>query len=147
MFPATLWSVYREKIYAKNGADANILGKETLSRVSESGGEFKMEYLPKPRIFIMAAHDRTGAKSELKCTQVATMDTDVHIIHGTKFFKIRRLWWLVSKQDVPEPLQGRPLLEALGLYTQKILGAAADQYAGTVDAYNLDMTRIIVQVM
>lgn len=86
----------------------------------------------------MAAHDQTGENSELQCTQVATIDTDVHIRHGSAL-KVRRLRLLVTNKDVPEPLLGCPLLEAPVFDTPKILAAAADKYAWTVDAENLEV--------
>lgn len=78
----------------------------------------------------MSTNDGTGANSELKCTQVATMDTDVHIRH-VKALKIRRPRWLVSEHDLPDPLLGRPLLYSLGLDVQKTLAAVSYKYAGT----------------
>lgn len=47
--------------------------------------------------------------------------------------KLRNTRWLVSKQRVPEPLLGQPMLEALGLNTADILATAADRSAGEVD--------------
>lgn len=67
------------------------------------------------------------------------MDTDVHIRHELSL-KIRCLRWLVSDQDVPEPLLGRALREDLGPDTKQILVAAADKYASSVDAEKLDIT-------
>lgn len=142
IFTATLGGSLLHTICADNGADANILGAATLEKIEESGGNVTIEQLRQPRIFHMAAHDPSGAESQLRCARAATMDTDVHIRHGAAL-KIRRLRWLVTEQDVPEPLLGRPLLEALGLDTQEILAAAADKYAGTVDAQQL--TKVIAE--
>lgn len=66
------------------------------------------------------------------------MDTDVHIRHGIAW-KIRRLRWLVSDQDMPKSILGRPILDALGLDTKGILAADADKYAGTIDANQFTM--------
>lgn len=133
LLTATFGETLRTTICADNGADANIMDKKLLTSLKNTKAYQHVETLPKPQLFNMAASTTSGEPSNLLCTQAVTVDTELHIRHGTTL-KLRRLRWLVTDQKVPEPLLGRPILEALGLDTKRILSAAADKYAGCVDA-------------
>lgn len=126
----------RETVWEDSGADADTIGALLLARIEAAGATVAVEKLPKPRVFNISALTAPGAPAEVKCSRAATMDTDVHIHHGSSL-KIRHVKWYLSDRDVPEPSLERPMLEALGLYTKQDLIAAADKYAGSVDAETL----------
>ena len=91
-----------------------------------------LEELPAPRNFEMAATTAEGKTATIICRQVATIDTEVHIRHGTSLV-LHNVRWFVTDRKVGEPLLGRPLLDALVLNTRSILAAAANRFAGSVD--------------
>lgn len=72
----------------------------------------------------------------IECDKIASMNFELKIRHG-KTLKLRNLPLFVSTQPCPDPLIGRPILEALGLDTQTLLIAACDRHEGNVDAQNL----------
>ncbi len=51
--------------------------------------------------------------------------------------KIRGLKWDVATEDMEQPLLSRPLLEALGLTTKKIMEAACDMFGEDISADGL----------
>lgn len=136
IFTAVFGSKYRDQVCADNGADGNILDKETLRRIIAAGVDASVEELSQPRVFDMAAANADGASAKLVCTKSVSVDTELHIRHGTTL-RLRNLKWLVTDQRVSDPLLGRPILEALGLNTRDLLAAAADQFCGSVDAERL----------
>lgn len=134
-FGGRLW----ETLCADIGADANLMDTTLLNRITEAGGDVKIEDLQPARRFTLAASAPDGTDICLVCNQVATMTVDVHIRHGSAL-KLRHLRWLISPQRVPEPLLGRPILEFLGLNTAEILATAADRSSGVID------TRIVSDI-
>lgn len=70
--------------------------------------------------------------SILKCDRTAVIDVALHIRLGTALI-LGDVQWLITDQQVGEPLLGSPLLEALGLNTREILSAAANKHGGQVD--------------
>lgn len=71
----------------------------------------------------------------LKCTKVITMDTKLHILHGSAL-TLRGVRWLVTEQSVSEPQIGRPVIKFHGLNTRGILTAAAEKYSGVFEILN-----------
>lgn len=132
LFTAKIAETVRETVCAENGADANILGNLLLTRIEATGAAVAVKKIPKLRIFNMAAFMKYGSQSQPKCTRTVMMDIDIHIHHGN-YLKLRRSRWIMSDQDVPEHLLGRPMLESLGLDTAQVL-AAANKYFGSVDS-------------
>lgn len=70
--------------------------------------------------------------SSLLWDKAATRDIDIHVRHGIAL-KVRNSRCLVSSENVPEPLLGRPLLECLGLDTAEILATAANRSACVIE--------------
>lgn len=136
LFTAVFGSKYRNQVCADNGADTNILDNATLRRIMASGVDLEVETLAQARVFDMAAVNADGASARLTCKHSVSIDTELHIRHGSTL-RLRNLKWLVTDQRVTDPLLGRPILEALGLNTRELLAAAADQFCGSVDAERL----------
>ena len=84
----------------------------------------------------MAATNKDGTAATIMCDKAVTIDTQLHIRHGSALV-LRGLRWLVTSQCVGEPLLGRPLLEALGLDCHKVLASAADRHGGSVNVSTL----------
>ena len=84
----------------------------------------------------MAATTPDGAEAHITCNQILTVDLELHVRHGNSLV-LRNTVWYVTEQHITEPLLGRPVLEALGLDTRKILSAAADKFSGEVDVSSL----------
>lgn len=61
------------------------------------------------------------------------MDTELHIRHGPSMI-LRNVAWLITNKQVETPLLCRPIKEAVGLNTRRLLAAAADRFAGGFDA-------------
>jgi len=132
MFTAVFGGKHRDTVCADTCASTNLMDSELLSKLELSGVSIQVENLPHPRVLLMAAELPDGNKAEILCRRVATIDTELHIRHGTALM-LRNLRWNITDQRVGEPLLGGPMLEALGLNTRNILAAAAAKYSGTVD--------------
>lgn len=72
----------------------------------------------------------------MTCKKVMTVDTEVHIRHGSAP-ALRRVPWLLTDHTFGEPLLGRPVIGALGLDTHEILTEAAEKYYGVVKVFEL----------
>ena len=132
VFTATFGDRHRANICADTCSDDNILDKHMLLQFKKAGVEYALEDLARPRTFDMAADLPNGKRASITCDQVVTVDTELHIRHGSALV-LRGVRWLVTDQAVGDPLLGRPLLEALGLNTRDILAAAAERHSGVVD--------------
>lgn len=136
VFDAVFANKLRGKVCADNGADGNIMDTQTLRELEATGVEINAQRLDRPRVFEMAAALPNGERACLTCDNAVSIDTELKIRHGAALV-LRNLNWLVTEQPVAEPLIGRPLLEALGLNTRELLAAAADRFAGSIDAERL----------
>ncbi len=104
-----------------------------LDKIQAEGVEIEVQKLDPPRTFDMAADTTDGKRARLICSKAACLDVELHIRHVSAL-KLRYLRWLISDQRLGEPLLRRPVLERLGLNTRDILAAAAERFAGCVDA-------------
>lgn len=136
IFSATFANKVRTNVFADIGACATLMDSDTLSKLEQSGVEAEVETLPKPVTFNMAAKNADGTETSILCDRTVTVDTQLHIRHGSALV-LHRLRWFITPQSVGEPLLGRPLLEGLGLDCHKILGAAAERHGGSVDVSHL----------
>lgn len=127
-------------ICADNKAEANIIDSPTIQEMAKSGSDCITKPLLRPLTFTMAANLPSG-NFVLVCTQSAIMDVGLHICHGTVFI-LSGEQWLVTKQEVGEPLSGQPLLDSMGLHTRDMLAAAAERHGGSVDVSAFDAARI-----
>ena len=139
VFTATFGECHRATICADTCSDDNILDQHMLLEFKKAGVEHSVEDLPRPRTFNMAAKLSDGKSAALTCKQIVTVDTELHIRHGSAL-TLRGVRWLVTDQTVGDPLMGRPLLEVLGLNTRDILAAAAEKHSGAVDVSTLFAT-------
>jgi len=136
IFSTTFGNKVRTTVCADIGAAASIMDSVMLRKLENANVDFKIEKLDPPRSFNMAANNPDGSETAISCDQAVTLDTQLHIRHGSALI-LRGLRWLVTSQAVGEPLLGRPVLEALGLDCHKVLAAAADRFGGTVDISTL----------
>lgn len=86
MMNATFGEGIRETIYADNGADTNIMGPPLVEYIEETGDVVRIEILPKPDVFIMAAYTTSSAQAKLTCERAAVIDREVHVRHRTSLF-------------------------------------------------------------
>lgn len=114
-------------------AGGNIIDTHTLEKISNAGILLNINILNPPCLSYMAGDNKHGGKAQLVCTKSACIDTELQTRHRSSSL-IRNLSWLVTGQKVVQPLVGRPVQVALGLNTRKLLAAAADRFAGSVDA-------------
>lgn len=114
------------------------MGAPSLVPIQDAGSTVTIENLSKPRVFKMSACTMPGAQPTPICDRAAVIGTEVHISHET-LLKLCRLRWFVSAQDVSETPLGHPILEALGIDTNKVSTAAAEKYSGSVYADALDI--------
>lgn len=133
LFTATYGGKVQEILCADNGSDMNLMGADLLKRIQTNGGKVVVTKFKNPLLYSMAANLDDGKSARISCTRRAVMDTELHIRHG-KTLVLKNLKWMVTDQQVDEPLLGRPVLEALGLNTSDILAAAADKQHGIFDA-------------
>lgn len=113
-----------------------MMDNRMLKELKQARVELKVERLPQPRIFDMAACTADGKKASITFKKAVIVDTELHIRHGSALV-LRGTRWLVTDQTVGEPLLGRPILEALRLNARKTLAAAAERHAGEVDVAKL----------
>lgn len=95
-----------------------------------------IEDLARPHTFEMTASMLDGNKTVLVFKGTVTVDTEMHIRHGSALI-IGGVRWLVADQNVGESLLGRPILEAVVFNTREILTAAVEEHAGVVDVSSL----------
>ena len=133
-FDANFAGVASRTLCADGGADANLLPKDVAAAVLNRKGEIKIKRLNKPRWFSMAVtSDNNGREVAVSCKREAEIsEVTLDCRHGTSL-TLRNTKWLIPEQDCSEPLLGRPVLSALGLNTGRLLRAAANKFAGTVD--------------
>ncbi|CAN8075453.1 unnamed protein product, partial [Agarophyton chilense] len=136
LFTATLDEKFRTTVCADIGSAATLMDTSTLERARKAGVDASVVKLVPPRKFEMAAKNPGGSPTIIECTHAATIDTELHIRHGSALV-LRNLRWLVTPQIVDEPLLSRPLLGALGFDCQKVMQAAADRFGGSVDVSSI----------
>lgn len=136
LFTATLDGKYRTTVCADIGSAATLMDSKTLNTVQKAGVSAIVLKLNPPRKFEMAAKNPDGTPTIITCTHSATIDTELHIRHGSALV-LRNLRWLITPQAVDEPLLSRPLLEALGFDCHQVMRSASDRFGGSVDVSTL----------
>ncbi|CAN8061403.1 unnamed protein product [Agarophyton chilense] len=136
LFTVTLDEKFRTTVCADIGSAATLKDTSILERARKAGVDASVVKLVPPRKFEMAAKNPDGSHTIIECTHAATIDTELHIRHGSTLV-LRNLRWLVTPQIVDEPLLSRRLLEALGFDCQKVMQAAADRFGGSVDVSSI----------
>ena len=137
LFNATYADRVRDIVVADIGADINLMGEILLNKLQCAGAKVHVTDLPRPMRYRMAAGTTPkGENAEIVCERTVVADLKLHVRHGSTLV-LRNLRWLVTKQDVGEPLLGRPTLEALGLNCADILASAADRLNGETDLRDL----------
>lgn len=116
---ATFGEHYKTTVCADTCSDDNIIDERMLNNLRNAGVDHIVEDLPRTRTFHMAANLPDGTPASLTCSQVVTVDAELHIRHGSAL-ALLGVRWLVTKQAVGEPLLGRPFLESLVLNTRDI---------------------------
>lgn len=109
------------------------MGEELLRRWQRAGADIQVADLPRPIRFEMAASTTPkGETAEIVCNRTAIIHLELHVRHGTTLV-LRNLRWVITKQNVGEPLLGRPTLGTLGFNCADILASAADRLNGETD--------------
>ena len=118
-------------ICADGGSDINLMSPALCRQLKTASTETLVTRFTKPRSFGLAVSetvDRTPIS--VICDRQVTLDTQLFIRHDSSIF-LRNSTWYVAVQRVPEPLLGRPLLEALGLNTRNTLESSGDARDGS----------------
>lgn len=74
---------FRTTVCADIDSATTLMGKRTLEKVQKSGVEATFVKLEPPRHFEMAAKNPDGSLTTITCTHAATIDTELHIRHGS----------------------------------------------------------------
>lgn len=138
IFTAMFAAQYRATICDDVGSDACIMDAATQKNIEEKGGKVEIQDLNRNQDFCMAESKEDGTPAVLKCTRVATMDTELHVLHES-VLELLNLRWLLTDRTVGEPLLRRPVLETLGLDCRQILAAAADRSSGAYDEVDIPL--------
>lgn len=135
-FSPTFVECHHATICADTCSDENIIDRSMLESFQKTGEEHSVEVLNQPCNFEMAVNLPNGRTASLTRGKVVIVETEIHIRYGTA---LTLLWvrWLVTDQNVGEPLLGIPVLEALGLNTRDILPAVAEKFSSSVDITDL----------
>lgn len=83
LFTALFASKYWYQLCPDNGADGNILDKETLRRIGAAGVYLQEESLSQPRVFGKSAANADGVNSNSNCTKSISIDAVLHIMHSS----------------------------------------------------------------
>lgn len=121
------------QICANNGADGNVTDGRTLHAIEGTGADVEVERLNSPLVFEIVAATSDGRRTTLMCTKTTCINTKLKTRHGSALV-LRNLRWLITEQPLSDSLLGCPLLEALEQRTGAVLAAAADRFAGSIDA-------------
>lgn len=118
---------------ADGGSDINLMPQELFTCLLSEGAEMRVSHFQQVRQFGLGTKDSVD-KSDISvaCDKMAVMTVELIVRHG-KSLTLRNLPWYVTSQKMEEPLLGRPVLEALGLDTKKLLAAACDRLHGVFD--------------
>lgn len=136
MFAAVFGRKDIDSLSTDNEGDGNILNKEILSRIGVAEEDLAVESLRTLRILGMAAANADGERERLICKGMVSMDTELHIRHGSSL-RLRNLKWLVTEQRVFDPFMGLPVLEALGFNNPDLILATADQFGWSIVTYRI----------
>lgn len=110
-FPARHIGRINDLLCANIGLDVNLIDQRLPRRFEQNGEEFAFRKLAIPHSYsIVATFMKTGKQTKKKCQLSATMSVELHIGHD-KMLVLRNLYWLVTVQNLTEPLLGRPAIE------------------------------------
>ena len=99
VFTAKFGEHYNTTVCADTCSDDNILDERMPNNLRKAGVEHTTEKMPRPRTFHMAANLPDGTLASLTRSQVVTVDTELHIPHGSAL-TLRGVRSLVTKQVV-----------------------------------------------
>lgn len=136
IFNATLDDKVRTTVCADICSAVTLMNAKMLVKIQKASTNIKVEKLPTQKTFNMVARNSDGSRTTISCGKAVTLDTDLHIRHGSALI-LRSLRWLVTPKAVQEPLLGRPVLESLGLDCHKVLAAVVDRHGGAIDVSTL----------
>ena len=137
LMKATFAETLTKVLCADSGSDVNLIGPKDLAALLSSGAEVKVKKFHAPRQYQMAAEeDIDDNKVFVECDRAVRLDTRLHVRHAVGI-NLRNCTWMVSTQDVKEPLLGWQVLESLGLDIKQVLLAACDKFNGEVDISKL----------
>ena len=88
------------------------------------------------RLQLAALNSKQGEDISIEYEREVMVTTELLIRHG-RSLKIRNMKWLVSTQELSEPLLGRLVLETLGTNTERLIASASDAFEGSADADTL----------
>ena len=119
------------------GSDINLMSEKTLNKLIEEKADISVHKFERPQRYALAAlKTKDGTDVYIECDWKVILTTELQIRHA-KSLTVQNMPWIVTSQDIAEPLIGRPTLEALGLDVREVLEAAVDHFNGVVDARTL----------
>lgn len=90
MFTATFHESLRTSVCVDPGSDAPIMDEDTLQKMEAAEVSMKVASLPNVRSFDMAVASVDDMRPRINCDRVATIDTEIHIKHGSALV-VRRM--------------------------------------------------------
>jgi len=130
---ATFGHKIERMICADNGSDINVLPPDLLRELEESGAKMKVRKYDQPKIYHLAvAAVSDGAPAQFACDREVVLDVQLFMRHSC-YIELRNVKWYVPTTATPDPLLGRPVLEALGINTKELLIAARSRMGESVD--------------
>ena len=137
LFRACFAQVSECIVCADIGSDINLLPPTLLNELQDSGAKMTVVKFAKVRAYGLAVTENAdGNVAQIICDRQVTLDVQLFIRHGASLW-LRNITWYVATKDVPEPLLGRPVLQALGLDAQETMQAASALHDGSVDVEQL----------
>jgi len=130
---ATFGNKIERVICADNGSDVNLLPSDLLKKLEDAGADMKVRLYDTPKVYNLAVSAvSNGAPATLSCDREVVLDIQLFMRHSS-FIELRNVKWYVPTTETPEPLLGRPVLEALGINTKELLMAARSRMGESVD--------------
>lgn len=116
------------KILADQGADANIISREISNLMLEADSSLSVTSTEKTIYLSNAA----VSAQPIQCNEDIQADVCLRIRDGSHLI-LRRIKWLVTKEELQHIFLSRHVLSALGLDNRVLLAAAADRRNGVMD--------------
>lgn len=94
------------------GSDVTFLPPDHFAALGSEGADMDVtKFRIPPKYGMVVETDKEDEEIHVVCDRSVSMNTELHISHGTKL-TLRNVMWVVAVHAMPEPLQSRPLFEA-----------------------------------
>lgn len=121
-------------ILADSCADSKLLTKEIANNILSSNPSVQIQDLPQSKLFGTA---KLGSE-RIRCNKKILADVELRIRHAEKLV-LRRVEWLIRKDNLEHGRIGRHLLKALGMDNRVLLSAARERHGNSIDTAQLEV--------